>query len=111
MSARRCGLEDCGVEAGEFPGNGKNSRFGYSRRNPNYRTYRRGRENEPGGIGTVTIRCPSVAVRSSLPEARTSLKGCRTAIAEKRVEAGHGNESGEELIQILSTRVLSRRFA
>ena len=80
-------------------------------RNPNYRAYRRGRENEPGGIGTVTIRCPSVAVRSSLPEARTSLKGCRTAIAEKRVGAGHGNGSGEELVQILSTRVLSRRFS
>ena len=28
-------------------------------RNPNYRAYRRGRDDEPGGIGTVTIRFPS----------------------------------------------------
>lgn len=74
LSARWCGLEDCGVEAGEFPGNGKNSRFGYSCRNPNYRTYRRGRENEPGGIGTVTMRFPSVEVGSSLRKARTGTR-------------------------------------
>ena len=52
--------------------------------NPNYRAYRRGRENEPGGIGTVTIGFPSVGMGSSLPEARTSLKGRRSAVQRKK---------------------------
>ena len=42
------------------PENWSNSRFECGYRNPNYRAYRRGRENEPGGIGTVTARPPSV---------------------------------------------------
>ena len=81
-------------------------------RNPNYRAYRRGRENEPGGIGTVTIGFPSVGMGSSLPEARTSLKGSRSAVQRKKRESsGLGSRSGVESVDIRSARVLSRRFS
>ena len=57
--------------------------------NLNYRSYRRGRRDDPGGIGTVTVRFPSVGVRSSLPEARTGLKGVGITCSDEKARTGH----------------------
>ncbi|KAI0833850.1 hypothetical protein BC628DRAFT_61577 [Trametes gibbosa] len=68
------GPAECG-ESGKSPGEQEKQSFWIFASKPELPTYRRGRENEPGGIGTVTKRLPSVEEGSSLPEARTSLKG------------------------------------
>ena len=43
--------------------------------NPNYRAYRRGRENEPGGIGVGICEVCFSQRDSSLPVARKGLEG------------------------------------
>ena len=100
-------------DSGRFPGGKDKQSFWIGgTRNPNYRAYRRGRENEPGGIGTVTIRLPSVGVRSSLPKARTGLKGRKNCCAELASQRfGTRRRSAVESIDVRCTRVLSRGFS
>ena len=75
---------------GSFPEGKMEQSFWYVVRGTrDYRAYRRGRENEPGGIGTVTIGFPSVGMGSSLPEARTGLKGVGITCSDEKARTGH----------------------